>query len=202
VSVSGWALALMGAYLVLAFGVRVGVAFRTTGSSGISSVRRAPAVEIAGGLVFFAGVVLGGLNPLLVFMDAIEPWEELDTTAAHVAGFALCAAGVAGTFVAQMQMGSSWRIGVDPAERTELVTTGLFRHSRNPIYLFMVIAWVGFGLLVPTWLMLAAGVLLVVGLQIQVRLVEEPHMRRTAGEPYDAWAKRVGRFVPGLGRLD
>jgi protein-S-isoprenylcysteine O-methyltransferase Ste14 len=192
----------MGAYLVLAFGVRVGVALRTTGSSGISSLRNAPAVEIAGGLLFFAGVALGALNPLLASMDAIEPWEELDTTAAHVAGFVLCATGIIGTFVAQMQMGSSWRIGVDPGERTELVTGGLFRHSRNPIYAFMVLAWIGFGLLVPTPLMLVAGVLLVIGLQIQVRLVEEPHMMRSAGEDYRAWARRVGRFLPGLGRLD
>lgn len=43
--------------------------------------------------------------------------------------------------------GSSWRIGVDPDERTELVTDGIFRFSRNPIYVFMVVAWLGFGLL-------------------------------------------------------
>jgi protein-S-isoprenylcysteine O-methyltransferase Ste14 len=198
--VAEWALALMGAYLVLAFGVRVAVALRTTGQSGIK-IGNAPPVEVLGGLLFFAGVALGALNPLLAVADSIEPWDELDKTAAHVAGIALVVIGIAGTFVAQMQMGASWRIGVDPGERTELVTDGLFRHSRNPIYAFMLLAWLGFGLLVPTWLMLGAGVLLIVGLEIQVRLVEEPHMRRIAGERYMAWAREVGRFVPGLGRL-
>jgi protein-S-isoprenylcysteine O-methyltransferase Ste14 len=198
---SAWALALMSAYLVLAFGIRVLVALRTTGSSGIVKIGNAPPIEVVGGLVFGAGVILGGVNPLLAVTEAVEPWSELDTTAAHVAGFALAGIGIVGTFIAQMQMGASWRIGVDPGERTELVTDGLFSLSRNPIYLFMVVAWLGFGILVPTWLMLAAGVLLIVGLEIQVRLVEEPHMRRIAGEPYEAWAKRVGRFLPGLGRL-
>lgn len=198
---AGWALALMGLYLALAFGVRVVVALRTTGSTGIVPFGSAPPIERLGGGLFFAGVLLGALNPLLALVDAIEPWSELDTTGAHVAGFALCAIGIAGTFAAQMAMGASWRIGTDPSERTELVTGGVFSLCRNPIYTFMLTAWIGFALLVPTWLVAVAGVLLIVGIEIQVRLVEEPHLLRSHGEPYRAWASRVGRFVPGLGRL-
>ena len=197
---AGWALALMALYLALAFGVRVAVALRTTGKTGISSLRSAPAIELLGGALFFAGVILGGANPALAVADVVEPWSELDTTPAHVTGFALCAIGIGGTFAAQLAMGSSWRIGVDPAERTALVTGGVFTLCRNPIYTFMAIAWIGFALLVPTWLMAAAGLLLIAGLEVQVRLVEEPHLLRTQGEPYAAYARRVGRFVPGLGR--
>jgi protein-S-isoprenylcysteine O-methyltransferase Ste14 len=199
--VAGWALGLMVAYLVLAFGVRVAVALRTTGSTGISCLGGGPPAELIGGAMFFTGVFLGGANPALALADAIEIWDELDITAAHVAGFAFCAVGIAGTFLGQMAMGASWRIGVDPAERTELVTGGIFALCRNPIYTFMVISSVGFALLVPTWVALAAGVLLVAGLQIQVRLVEEPHLLRSHGEPYGDYARRVGRFLPGLGRL-
>lgn len=199
-SVAGWALALMALYLALAFGVRVAIALRTTGKTGISSIGSAPAIELIGGALFFTAVMLGGMNPLLALLDLAETWDELDTTTAHVAGFALCAVGIAGTFAAQMAMGTSWRIGVDP-ERTELVTGGVFDLCRNPIYTFMLIAWVGFALLVPTWAALAAGVLAIVGLEIQVRLVEEPHLLRTHGERYAAYARRVGRFVPRLGRL-
>lgn len=198
---AGWALGLMVLYLALAFGVRVGVALRTTGQTGISSLGSAPPVEIVGGVLFFTGVLLGGVNPALALADTIPVWEALDTTVARVAGLAFCAIGITGTFAAQMAMGSSWRIGVDPEERTELVTGGIFNLCRNPIYTFMVIAWIGFALLVPTWVALAAGALLISGIQIQVRLVEEPHMIRTHGESYLAWARRVGRFVPGLGRL-
>jgi protein-S-isoprenylcysteine O-methyltransferase Ste14 len=201
VSVAGWALALMVLYLALAFGVRVAVALRTTGRTGIVGFGSAPPIERVGGALFFAGVALGGANPLLALLDVVEVWDPLDGTAAHVAGFALCAVGIAGTFAAQMAMGASWRIGVDPAERTDLVSGGVFALCRNPIYTFMLIAWIGFALLVPTWLVAIAGVSLIVGLEIQVRLVEEPHLLRTHGEPYRAYARRVGRFVPGLGRL-
>ncbi len=99
---------------------------------------------------------MGAANPILVLADVLEPIEDLDVTALHALGFVLCAMGIAGTFLAQMAMGASWRIGVDEDERTELVTAGVFRLCRNPIYTFMLIAWIGFALLVPTWLSLAA----------------------------------------------
>lgn len=38
---------------------------------------------------------------------------------------------------AQAAMGSSWRVGTDRTTRTELVQTGLFGYSRNPIFLGM-----------------------------------------------------------------
>lgn len=196
-----WALALLVAYLLLAFGVRVAVALRTTGSSGISNLRSAPAVEVVGGALFISALVMGALTPPLVMADALDPIDGLDGTPFHVAGFILAAIGIVGTFAAQMAMGTSWRIGVDPEETTELVTDGVFAHVRNPIYTFMVVAWIGLALLVPTWVSLASIAVGILAFQVQVRLVEEPHLIRTHGEPYLAWARNVGRFVPGLGRL-
>jgi protein-S-isoprenylcysteine O-methyltransferase Ste14 len=199
--VAGWALGLLIVYLLFAFGVRVAVAVRTTGSTGISSLRSAPAIEVLGGALFILGILMGGANPALVLTDVLEPIDGLDKTGFHAVGFVFAAIGIVGTFVAQMAMGSSWRIGVDPEETTDLVTGGVFSLVRNPIYTSMIIAWVGFALLVPTWLSIAAVAVAIIALEIQVRLVEERHMIRTHGERYLAWARRVGRFVPGLGRL-
>ena len=198
---AGWALGLLIVYLLFAFGVRVAVALRTTGSTGISSTRSMPAIEIFGGVFFVGAILMGGANPALVLADVLDPIEDLDRTGFHAAGFVLTAIGIVGTFLAQMAMGSSWRIGVDPEETTDLVTGGVFSLMRNPIYTFMIIAWIGFALLVPTWLSIAAVPVGLLGLEIQVRGVEEPHLIRTHGERYLAWAPRVGRFVPGLGRL-
>ena len=198
---AGWALALLIAYLALAFGVRVAVALRTTGSTGIASIRSAPPAEALGGGLFILGLAMGAATPPLALADVLEPIASLDTTAAHILGFALAGIGIVGTFAAQMAMGASWRIGVDPSERTELVTTGVFSLCRNPIYTFMVLAWIGLALLVPTWLSLASIVVAIAAFEVQTRLVEEPHLIRTHGEPYLGWARRVGRFVPGLGLL-
>jgi isoprenylcysteine carboxyl methyltransferase (ICMT) family protein YpbQ len=199
---AGWAVGLLIVYLLFAFGVRVAVSLRTTGATGISSLTGAPPLELLGGGLFAAALAMGSANPVLVLADVLEPIDGLDKTPFHAVGLMLCGIGIAGTFLAQMAMGASWRIGVDESERTELVTGGVFALCRNPIYTFMVIAWIGFALLVPTWLSLASIAVGVVAFQIQVRLVEEPHLLSAHGESYRAWASRVGRFVPRLGRVD
>jgi protein-S-isoprenylcysteine O-methyltransferase Ste14 len=198
---AGWAVGLLLLYLALAFGVRVAVALRTTGGTGIARLRGAPPLELLVGALFAAAIAMGVANPVLVLADVLEPIGRLDEAPFHAIGFALCGAGIAGTFLAQMEMGASWRIGVNQSERTELVTGGVFSLCRNPIYTFMIVAWIGFALLVPTWLSAASVPAVIVAFEVQVRLVEEPYLLRTHGERYRAWAARVGRFVPGIGRL-
>ena len=198
---AGWALALLVAYLTLAFGVRVAVALRTTGGTGIARLGGAPPIELLGGALFTSALAMMSANPILVLSDVLDPIGNLDKTPLHALGFALCGIGIAGTFLAQLAMGASWRIGVDEEERTELVTGGVFSLCRNPIYIFMLIALVGFTLLVPTWLSIASIPVGVLAFEVQVRLVEEPYLIRAHGQTFRAYASRVGRFVPGLGRL-
>lgn len=40
-----------------------------------------------------------------------------------------------------------------------------------------------------------------VALALQTRLIEEPHLTRVHGKQYTVYAARVGRFLPGIGRL-
>jgi protein-S-isoprenylcysteine O-methyltransferase Ste14 len=101
---------------------------------------------------------------------------------------------------AQLDMGASWRVGVDEGARPGLVTGGLYRFSRNPIYLALFVALAGFTLLMPTWLSLFALIGAVVGVGRQVRQ-EEAYLRRAYGGEFDRYAARVGRYVPGVGRL-
>jgi protein-S-isoprenylcysteine O-methyltransferase Ste14 len=64
---------------------------------------------------------------------------------------------------------------------------------------------VGFALtiaaLVPNLLSIAAFASVLAGLEIQVRLTEEPYLLRTHGSAYHSYARKVGRFLPGVGRL-
>lgn len=110
------------------------------------------------------------------------------------AGLVLCLVSFVWTVVAQWQMGTSWRIGIDEAHRTKLVTIGLFAYSRNPIFLGMQITLAGFFLLLPnaiTLLTMIAGCLLV---QIQTRL-EEEFLQQQHGIIYKQYLQRVNRFI-------
>jgi protein-S-isoprenylcysteine O-methyltransferase Ste14 len=197
-----WALALYALYLALAFGGRTLLQLRSTGSTGFKGISGRPfSAEWTGGVMFVAAFLLGLASPLLGLTGVLEPVAFLDVSVGHVLGFVLFFAGLAGTLWAQVEMGASWRIGVDEAERTELVTGGPFALVRNPIFSAMVPAFLGLALLVPNVAALAGFAALVVALEVQVRLVEEPYLLRTHGARYTNYASRVGRFVPGVGRM-
>lgn len=196
------ALILYAAYLLLAFGLRTLIQLRRTGSTGFHGLGGRPgSAEWVAGVGFTVALLVGAAAPLLALLDVVEPISALDVTAAHVAGAVLTVAGIAATFYAQVAMGASWRIGVDPGERTALVTSGPFGLVRNPIFAAMLPTALGLALLVPSWVAIAGFLGLVVALELQVRVVEEPHLLQAHGESYAAYAARVGRFLPGVGRL-
>lgn len=193
------ALLLEVAFFGLAFGWRSWVQWRRTGSTGFIRPRRgAGAAELVGSSGFVVALALLVAAPVADLADTARI-ESLDTTWAAAAGLALGICGVALTLVAQFAMGDSWRIGVDPATRTDLVTTGVFRSVRNPIFTAMIVATVGLVLLVPNPVSAAALLVLIAALEVQVRLVEEPYLRTVHGPAYDAYLTSAGRFVPGVG---
>jgi protein-S-isoprenylcysteine O-methyltransferase Ste14 len=189
-------------FLVLTFFVRVAIQLRRTGTTGLIGLGKgAGPLELLSGLLFIGGMAVAIVSLQLVLQDDLDPIDALDVDALHVPGIVLAALGGLSVFGAQLGMGASWRIGVSEDQGTDLVTGGWFRLCRNPIYTAMIVGWTGFALMVPTWLAFAAVVVIAVGLELQVRTVEEPFLIRTHGNEYRRYASGVGRFVPGVGRL-
>lgn len=196
------ALIAYGLYLALAFGLRTFVQVRRTGSSGFHGLGGRPgSPEWIAGVLFALAIVLGAAAPVLAATDAVDPVTALDTTLAHISGVVLFTVGLVATLAAQLAMGASWRIGVDHDERTELVVRGPFALVRNPIFSAMLPTSLGLVLLVPSWAAITGLIALWVALELQVRVVEEPYLLQAQGEAYADYAGRVGRFVPGVGRL-
>lgn len=96
--------------------------------------------------------------------------------------------------VTQYQMSRSWRIGFDKSEKTELITKGMFRFSRNPIFLGMLLTMLGLFLVIPNGITLLAMVTAYIVLQIQVRM-EEEYLRKVQGEEYLKYCEQVRRWV-------
>ncbi len=194
------ALVLQLAFLAAAFGWRTMMHRRQTGDSGFRWQRHDRVARVSGAL--FAGTILiGTIGVALAAFSVTALWVPLAGTAAFVVGLAGFLAGCALTLAAQSAMGASWRIGVDPSERTGLVTDGLFARVRNPIFTGMVTAAAGLALLAPTLLTAVSVVLLIGAVGLQVRRIEEPYLRE-AMPGWPGYAQRVGRFVPRLGRID
>lgn len=195
------AIALYVAYLLLAFGLRSLLQWRATGATGFVGIGGRPgSPEWIAGVLFVVALLMGAAAPVLAVAGVLEPVEALDREGVGFAGLALALAGITGTLYSQVAMGSSWRIGVDPGERTELVTGGPFALVRNPIFAAMIPTALGLTLMVPSLVAVVGFAALIVALELQVRVVEEPYLLRAQGQAYADYAARTGRFAPGIGK--
>jgi protein-S-isoprenylcysteine O-methyltransferase Ste14 len=194
-------LVMLLAFVALGIGWRSWLHWRRYGSTGfalfaggsrLSRARNALLLPFA--LLLFAQAVAALVSPaLIVPIDARALGAGWQT-----AGAVVCGAGLALMLGAQLRLGASWRIGIDEAARPGLVTVGMYRWSRNPIYAWWMVWMVGYVLLLPTWLSILGVLAWASGMRVAVR-DEERYLLATYGDEYRAYANRVGRFVPGLG---
>ncbi len=106
-------------------------------------------------------------------------------------------AAFAATWVCWIKMGTSWRMGIDPNERTQLVLTGPYAFVRHPIYALSQVLGVAALLAVPSPLMILVVALHLLFMQWEVRR-EEKYLVILHGQAYADYTARVGRFFPRL----
>jgi protein-S-isoprenylcysteine O-methyltransferase Ste14 len=195
------AIVLFAVFGVLGFGWRSWLQYRRTGSSGFRGVRAGGATERLTGIGFVVALLMAASAPILQEANVVKPVDMLSAVWIQAAGIVVATVGIAATVYAQLEMGDSWRLGVDEKETTTLVYTGVFGRIRNPIYAGMLTFGLGIALVTPNLVACAGFVLLFTTIMLQVRRVEEPYLLRTHGATYRAYAARVGRFIPGVGLI-
>jgi protein-S-isoprenylcysteine O-methyltransferase Ste14 len=188
-------------WAVLAFGWRTIEQRRRTGDTGLR-LHAEPNTAQWWAKIGFVIAMLVGIAAPVAAVAGLDGISALDATWLHVTGIVVTLAGIVLTLAAQYSMGESWRIGVDPAERTELVTAGAFRYARNPIFTAMLVTATGLAMTIPNAISIIGLLALIAALEIQVRLVEEPYLIDTHGDTYRNYARQVGRFAPGIGHID
>lgn len=112
----------------------------------------------------------------------------------RLAGMMLGIAGTGIFAVAVVTMRDSWRAGIPQKEKTELITDGIYRISRNPAFLGFDLTYAGILLMFFNWVLLAATVFFAVMLHLQI-LQEETHLKQVFGAPYIAYLSRVNRYL-------
>lgn len=187
---------------VLIFGFRVAIQKKRTGDTGlrVSTQLSSPIQKAATYLQIFVLLAVLAIA-ILDTLGTLKPHFKF-AIVGNIVGVILCVMGAAVTMVSQYQMGKSWRIGVDETEKTELVTHGLFSFSRNPIYFGMLIVGLGFMVLVPHAFMVICFILAYIGIDLQVRKIEEPHLVRVFGDEYVAYTNRTNRYIPWITRSE
>lgn len=110
-----------------------------------------------------------------------------------------CLAAFLGLFYAvHRQLGRNWSITLEIREDHVLVTEGLFRHIRHPMYTSFWLWGVAQGLLLNNWIAGWAGLLSVAALYFGRVYREEAMMRESFGPQYDTYMLRTKRIIPWL----
>ena len=114
----------------------------------------------------------------------------------RVAG-TLVIAGGAALMVWALVYFRSWRFRASLDKGHELATGGPFRFLRHPIYMGLNLLALGTALWIPTAMVWAAFVLMVIGSDLRAR-AEETLLRQAFGFSYREYCARTRRFVPGI----
>ncbi len=85
-------------------------------------------------------------------------------------------------------------VPTDPPK--ELVVSGFYRHVRNPIYVGVLLIFLGHFLWFGYWALLTYAVLAFIGVHFFVVLYEEPTLKRKFGAAYEDYLQRVPRWIP------
>ena len=76
-----------------------------------------------------------------------------------------------------------------------LVTIGLYRHSRNPMYVAVTLMLMGWSLSLASWGVALYAVCVIVAFHLRVVLAEEPWLARTFGAQWEEYRARVPRWL-------
>ncbi|MDH3492023.1 MAG: isoprenylcysteine carboxylmethyltransferase family protein [Acidobacteriota bacterium] len=124
----------------------------------------------------------------------LAPIKWLENPWLRLFGFSLMCFSLIWVVIAQAQMGRSWRVGIDKENKTDLVSTGLFKYSRNPIFLGMRFGGLGLFLSIPNALTFGTFLMGDLLMNVQVRL-EEEFLSGEHGEKYEGFKKKVRRWI-------
>ncbi|MCL2580617.1 MAG: isoprenylcysteine carboxylmethyltransferase family protein [Oscillospiraceae bacterium] len=117
-----------------------------------------------------------------VFFTGLS-WSIATPFPLRVTGLVLAAAGVVFFLFSVTAMQNNWRAGFDEKQETTLVTTGIYKLSRNPTFLGFDLLYIGCSLAVANIFMIVFAVAAAVAFHIQV-LGEEAFLAQKFGQGY------------------
>ena len=185
-------------FLIVAVGWRTYRVWRLTGVNALATYYTKGVHGLATNVfrAVFAGMALVLLINALVGSARryLIPIEWLEHSLLHLFSWGLLLSAFVVVVVAQIQMGSAWRIGIDVGQNSSLIRHGIFRYSRNPIFLGIRLSFLSLFLLLPNAFTLLLWVLGDIMMQIQVRL-EEDYLTETFGDAYMTYQQNVRRWI-------
>ncbi|MCX7772202.1 MAG: isoprenylcysteine carboxylmethyltransferase family protein [Clostridia bacterium] len=112
----------------------------------------------------------------------------------RVAGLLIMTLGCAIFIMAMVFMKTSWRVGIDKKTSSELITSGLYKYSRNPAFVGFDLMFLGFSLMYFSVAVIIAVLINIIALHFLI-LEEERHLTALYGDVYRQYQKTTPRYL-------
>jgi protein-S-isoprenylcysteine O-methyltransferase Ste14 len=149
------------------------------------------------GLLVFAWV--GFLVPLIWLASPVLSFAEYRLGIGPLVAGVMCfAIGLWLFYRSHADLGTNWSITLEVREQHRLITQGVYRRIRHPMYLALVLYSVGHALVIPNWVAGPSNLIaFTILFALRVR-AEEKMMADEFGDDYTAYSARTKRLVPGV----
>lgn len=120
-------------------------------------------------------------------------WTVGGTYSFWILGLIITGSGVLLFIKAMIDMKNSWRVGIDKATKSNLITIGAYQFSRNPAFVGFDVMFIGLVITYPNLLTLFIVSLNVISLHLLI-LQEERHLLESFGDNYSEYMKKIPRY--------
>ncbi|MBS1793008.1 MAG: isoprenylcysteine carboxylmethyltransferase family protein [Acidobacteria bacterium] len=140
--------------------------------------------------------LVAGLVPYLILRAGDRSFRPESPTIGTLAGGVLFVAGLIILTICILRFATEGRGTLSPLDPTrKLVVRGLYKYSRNPMYVGVMLMLAGECLFWPSWGLAVYAAVVFAAFNLFIRLHEEPRLRRDFGPEYENYRRRVRRWI-------
>jgi len=167
---------------------------RRSRSVKVATSRKTP---LETGLLVLAWV--GFVVPLIWVVSPVFAFAEYPLRAGLVVGGVMCLViGLWLFYRSHADLGTNWSLTLEVRDKHRLITRGVYRHIRHPMYSALLLYSVGQALVIPNWVAGPAN-LIAFAILLALRVgAEERMMGEAFGDEYAVYSARTKRLVPGV----
>jgi len=177
-------------FFILAFAIKNIKTYLSTGQSIRGKSKKLTTSILLSTLIYLLiALRLTILNPKWMFEINILGYEII-----KMIGYLFVTVGFVMGIFALLAMKNSWRVGIRYEQKTELITSGIYRVSRNPYFLSYDILILGYILIFPSPILLMLYVTLVIVFHKMI-LQEEMYLETVQGDSYLDYKRKVNRYL-------
>jgi protein-S-isoprenylcysteine O-methyltransferase Ste14 len=140
--------------------------------------------------------IVAGLIPYFILNKKLDDLIRLPVRIHEKTGLFLFISGLIIMLICIYNFAAKGRGTLSPADPTKkLVTEGLYRYSRNPMYVGVIMILIGESVYTGSFSLLMYSFVILTAFHLFIVFQEEPRLQKDFGEEYTEYSRKVRRWI-------